>query len=589
MPLRRYWRLLARYLAPRRGLAVILTLLLLSGIGLELIGPQILRAFLDRAGRGEPLRALATAALLFLAVALLAQGVAVAEIYCAETVGWDATNALRANLVAHCLALDLGFHAARTPGELIERIDGDVTILANFFSRFAITIIGNTLLLFGVLALLWREDWRIGVGVGLFAGVTLAAMVRLYTAARPLWRAVEEERAQFYGFVGERLAGLEELRTAGPTATAYVLRRFAERLRAWVWLLLRAVFAGQAVWMVALALFALANALALLAVTGQFRAGAASIGTVYLVLTYTGLLIRPIGRLQAEIADLQQAGASIERVEALLATRPAIGDGPGAALPAGPLAVAFDGVSFAYDAGPTILRDLTFTLAPGETLGLIGRTGSGKTTVARLLPRFIEPTRGTITLGGVELRAARLAELRGRIGMVTQEVQLFAASVRDNLTFFDPAIDDARLLAALDTLGLRAWLAALPGGLDTVLAPGGGNLSAGEAQLLALVRVFLRDPGLAILDEASSRLDPATERLLAGAIERLLAGRTAIVIAHRLATLRRVDTIIILDGGRIAERGRRDDLARDPSSRFARLLASGLGDTDLDVLTEVLP
>ncbi len=553
----------------------LLALLLLGGIALELLGPQLLRDFLDRAQRGDTPRDLRTIALLFGGVALLAQGTAVAETYLAETVGWATTNDLRADLAAHCLSLDLHFHQAHTPGELLTRIDGDVTALANFFSRFVLTLLGNTLLLFGVLALLWREDWRIGLGMGLFAGVTLAAMLRLYAVARPRWRAVEQEGALFYGFIGERLAGLEDLRTSGPTATTYVLRRFAERLRAWIPLLLRAVFAGQAVWMVALSLFALANALALTVATRLFRAEAVSIGTLYLIVTYTGLLIRPIARLQAEIADLQQAGASIDRVEELFATKPAIGDGPGAALPDGALAVAFQGVSFSYGGATLALHDVSFALAPGRVLGLLGRTGSGKTTLARLLPRFHDPTSGSIALGAIDLRAARIADIRARVGLVTQDVQLFAASVRDNLTFFDPTIADARLLAAIDGLGLGGWFAALPAGLDTVLAPGGGDLSAGEAQLLALVRVFLRDPGLIILDEAASRLDPATERLIAHAITRLLSGRTGIIIAHHLTTLRWVDTILILDEGRVVEQGERAALAGDPTSRFARLLATG--------------
>jgi ATP-binding cassette subfamily B protein len=590
MPLRRYWRLLARYLAPRRGTVLLLALLLLGGIALELLGPQLLRGFLDRAQRGDTPRDLRAIALLFGGVALLAQGTAIAETYLAETVGWAATNDLRADLAAHCLNLDPHFHHAHTPGELLTRIDGDVTALANFFSRFVLTLLGNALLLLGVLALLWREDWRIGLGVGLFAVVTLAAMLRLYAVARPLWRAVEQEVALFYGFVGERLAGLEDLRTSGPTAAAYVLRRLTERLRAWVPPLLRAVLAGQAVWMVALSLLALANALVLTVATRLFHDDAASIGTIYLIIAYTGLLIRPIARLQAEIADLQQAGASIDRVEELFAIHSAIGDGPGTALPDGALSVAFRGVSFSYDGEALALCDVSFALAPGRVLGLLGRTGSGKTTLAHLLPRFHDPTVGTIALGTIELRAARMADIRARVGLVTQEVQLFAASVRDNLTFFDSTIADARLLAAIDELGLRAWFAALPAGLDTALAPGGGDLSAGEAQLLALVRVFLRDPGLIILDEASSRLDPATERLIEHAITRLLLGRTGIIIAHRLATLRRVDTVLILDDGRVVEQGGRADLASDPTSRFARLLAAGqASETDApDDPTEVL-
>ncbi len=574
LPLRRYWRLLARYLLPQRASVILLAALLLGGIALELATPQILRVFLDRAQGGAALRILYGAAALFIGIASLAQVAAVAENYVAETVGWTATNRLRADLAEHCLRLDLSFHHAWTPGELIERIDGDVTTLANFFSRFTVAIIGNGLLLLGVLALLWREDWRIGLGVALFALTTLAAMLRLYAAARPQWAAVSQESALFYGFVGERLTGAEDIRTSGPPAVVQTLQGLAARLHHWRGLLLRAVFMGQSVWMVALSLFALANALALLLAVVRFRAGGATIGTIYLIFSYTGLLIRPIGRLQAEIQDLQQAGASIDRIEALFQVRSALPDGAGATLPRGSLAVAFQGVSFAYGAGPAVLRDITFALAPGTTLGLLGRTGSGKTTLARLLPRFADPTSGAVHLGALDVRTAQLAELRARVGLVPQEVQLFAASVRDNLTFFDPTIPDDALLAAIDALGLRPWFAALPVGLDTPLAPGGGGISAGEGQLLAFVRVFLKDPGLIILDEASSRLDPATEHLIAGAVERLLRGRTAIIIAHRLATVRRVDAIMILEDGAIVEHGPREALLRDPDSRFARLLHS---------------
>jgi ABC-type multidrug transport system fused ATPase/permease subunit len=227
------------------------------------------------------------------------------------------------------------------------------------------------------------------------------------------------------------------------------------------------------------------------------------------------------------------------------------------------------------------LKDISFRLAPGTVLGLLGRTGSGKTTIGRLLFRLYDVTSGSVRLGGVDVREARLSEVRRRVGMVTQEVQLFSASVRDNLTFFDTSISDERIWAALAALGLDEWYGALPAGLDTPLAAGGSDLSAGEAQLLALTRLFLKDPGLIVLDEASSRLDPATERLLEQALDRLLAGRTAIVIAHRLSTVRRTDQIMVLREGRIAEHGARAALQADPTSVFARLLHTGAETLDL--------
>jgi ABC-type multidrug transport system fused ATPase/permease subunit len=223
-----------------------------------------------------------------------------------------------------------------------------------------------------------------------------------------------------------------------------------------------------------------------------------------------------------------------------------------------------------------VLEDITFTLAPGKVLGLLGRTGSGKTTLTRLLFRLYQPAQGAIRLGDVDIGRVSLHDLRRRVGMVTQEVQLFQASLRDNITFFNPAIHDEQILEVLGQLGLWAWYCAQPQGLDTRLGAGGVGLSAGEAQLLAFVRVFLKDPGLVILDEASSRLDPATEQLLERAIDRLLLGRTAIIIAHRLASVQRAGEILLLEGGRMVEYGPRLQLANDPSTRFYHLLQTGL-------------
>jgi ATP-binding cassette, subfamily B, bacterial len=588
-----YAAFLLAYLRPQRGRVALLLALLLGGIGLQLVNPQILSRFIDRATAGASLGSLTIVALIFLGVAVAGQIVTIAETYVAEGVGWTATNRLRADLALHCLRLDAAFHSRHTPGELLERIDGDVAKLGNFFSRFVVAMLGNAVLMLGVLAVLFTVDPRVGAAMTLFVLVAFAAIVSLRDVAVPGWAAARAASADLFGFLEERLAGTEDLRTSGATALAHAHAGLAARSDTLLRLQRRAGLLGNTISATTIVLFAVGTALSIGLGAYLYRGGAITIGTVYLLFGYTEMLRRPIEQITRQLSDLQQAAAGLGRVRALLAERSAITDGPGVAgVGPGALAVEFGRVTFAYPADPDEARPegeprgdgpaldgVSFCVPAGAKLGLLGRTGSGKTTVARLLARLYDPQGGAIRLGGRDLREYRIADLRARIGVVTQDIQLFHATVRDNLTFFDRTIADATLWDALDTLGLGDWCRALPDGLDTVLASGGGGLSAGEAQLLAFVRVFLRDPGLVILDEASSRLDPATEARVERAVDRLLAGRTAIIIAHRLATVERADTILLLDGGRPLETGPRAALAADPDSRFAHLLRVGLAET----------
>jgi ABC-type multidrug transport system fused ATPase/permease subunit len=248
----------------------------------------------------------------------------------------------------------------------------------------------------------------------------------------------------------------------------------------------------------------------------------------------------------------------------------------------GALSIEFDGVSFSYDdaddgeSSEIVLRDVSFHIAPGRVVGLLGRTGSGKSTIARLVTRLYEPQAGSVRLNDVATWDAHVADIRRRVGMVTQDVQLFRASIRDNLTFFNDDIPEEQIIDAIHRLELDSWLASMPNGLDTLLDSGSGGLSAGQAQLLAFTRIFLENPGIVVLDEASSRLDPATEALIERAVDHLLEDRTGIVIAHRLGTVTRADDILILDEGRVAEFGERAALAASPDSHFSRLLATGM-------------
>jgi ATP-binding cassette, subfamily B, bacterial len=586
------YRLLKRYLGPLWQPTALLGVLLLLGVGLELLNPQIVRGFIDTAQAGGELEALAAAAVLYIGIAIVGQIVAVADTYLAESVGQSATNALRADLTAHCLDLDMPFHDARTPGEMIERVDGDVAALANFFSRFVLSLGASALMLVGVLVLLYREDWRIGVVITVLSAAALVAMERVRDMGARYVRVRRQSSAELIGFLEERLSGLPDIQANG--AARYVVYRAEQRLRAQFRAARMSVVMGSVLGSVTSAVFAVCT-IAVFALGAYFyRAGSMTLGTVFLMFQYTSILRHHLGQIQRQARDFQSATASIARIQELLETAPGLATAGRERLGEGPLSVELDGVTFAYGAEP-VLRDVSLRLAPGRVLGLLGRTGSGKTTIARLLLRLYDPQAGALRIGtadgrSVDVRGAAPDELYGRIGMVTQEVQLFRATVRENLTLFDASIPDERILEALDRLGLSAWLARLPcaasGGmsqLDAELAPGGADLSAGEGQLLAFARVFLRDPGLVILDEASSRLDPGTERLLERAVDQLLADRTAILIAHRLSTVERADDIAIVEDGRIVEHGPRTVLAAEPGSRFRALLDGDTSEPDREL------
>ena len=414
IPLKRYWDLLAEHIKPQKARFILLTFLLLSSIGLQVVNPQIMRDFIDTATSGGDMSHLWLAALAFIGVALVQQVIGVSATYVGENVAWNATNALRAGLAWHCLNLDMAFHNNRSPGELIERIDGDIAELSNFFSQLVIRVVGNIILLFGVLIALFLEDWRIGVAFAIFSVVALYVLNRMRGISIPYTKALRAATADLTGFLEERLAGTEDIRSSG--AVDFVMgglyrlqfRILGHQRKAWT--------INQFVGFAGSSLLVVGNIIAVIAGFQLYRAGSITIGAAYVLIYYINLLSRPIRELAQQTENLQNIGAVTERLADLNAISSKTVDGPDATVPQGALPLAFDDVTFGYNAEEPVLKNVSFELEPGQVMGLLGRTGSGKTTIARLIFRLYDPGVGSIRLGGVDVRtpdAKRIAPACG--------------------------------------------------------------------------------------------------------------------------------------------------------------------------------
>ena len=570
------WRALTALMRPdsRRWLG--LGFLVASASALSLTGPLVVRRIVDLASVGTTASRLTSLALIYLGLAIATQLILVAVSWFATVTAWHTTNQIRLQLAGHVLGLDHEFHRRHTPGELIQRVDGDVTSVSDFLGRVVPRVVGAAAMVVGMVTVLAIVDWRIAIGALVYVMLSAALVVR------GRHRAVGESSdemgtyATLYGGIEERLTASEDLRANG--AGAHAMWRFVEESAATMHSSVRRESAFLRLWWAVQGSVAVGSSLSL--VTGAILVtnGSITIGTAFLMFQYVLLLERPLEDVVQQLETVQKANGAMVRVIDLLAIQPMILDGGALSPVPGPLAVAFERVTFGYDVddGAPVLHDVTLSIAAGRSVGVIGRTGSGKTTLSRLILRLVEATSGQLRLGDVAIADVSMAELRRRVAMIPQEVELFNGSIRDNVTLFDPTPTDTQVEHALERVGLSSLVTQ---GIDRQLGAGGTGLSAGEAQLLALARVWLRDPDLLVLDEATARVDPETEARLEVAIAALMKGRTALVIAHRLSTLRHVDEIVVLDHGRLVEHGAREKLMADTSSRFHHLLALALEDT----------
>lgn len=552
-------------------------------------GPLVVRHLIDRVADGAGVGSVRATAALYLAVVVIGQAFGVLVVWWATRSAWSVTNRLRLELTGHVLSLDHEFHRTHTPGELISRVDGDVTSVSDFLGKVLPKIAGSTLLVLGIVGVLTAVDWRLGVAM--LAYFFLALAVVAGSRHRSVSESADEMSAlgRLFGGIEERLTAAEDLRANG--AGAHAMWRYTDDAAHYMRQSLRRAMAFMRMWWTVEA--AVVGGLAAAIAGGAWLVGRGSItvGTAFLLFQYVQLISRPLDEMVQELQTVQKANGAMVRVAELMDVRPTVVDRGTTSPPPGALAIECRRVGFDYGDGEAgqaapVLHDVDLTIGAGRRVGVVGRTGSGKTTFTRLVLRLVESTEGELCLGGVPIHAIPMAELRRRVALVPQEVELLGGTVRDNVTLFDPNPTDAEVEAALRAVGLDTLA---DGGVHRVLGPGGAGLSAGEAQLLSLARVWLRQPDLIVLDEATARVDPVSEARLADAVRRLLAGRTALVIAHRLSTLHEVDDVVVFAAGRVVEFGPRAELAADPNSRFHRLLvlaretgAADVGEIDPD-------
>ncbi len=566
--------LLKKYMSPYLSLVMLLAVLLLILSGIDILNPQIIRYYIVAVN--EPVldsRLILIASILYITVNFIHRGLYVLVRWISQNLAWSTTNDLRIDLTRHCINLDMKFHNQRKTGEMIERIDGDASTLSEFFSTFIIHFLGSFLLLAGVLIAVFVEGWIYGLIFLGFMIIALAALYLVRKVASPLWRKVRESTTALFGVIEENISGFEDIRANG--ADEFLMKRFHESAQTDFRNKNKAMIVSRVYYAVNVLMGALLNIGILVA--SYFLADSLGIdgGVLFLLLSYATNILRPLRLILWQLEQLQNSLANVDRIKEWFDIKSEIVDEGNLPFPDEDINLEFDTLDFGYSE-QLVLKNINFNIEAGKKLGLVGRTGSGKTTIARLIFRLYDPNIGKIKINGLNSKKFPLSELRKNIAYVTQEVELFKASLKDNITFFDYDMTDEQVLQVLKDLGLKKWFNQLPKGLETVIFSEDLGLSAGEEQLLALTRAFLKNPKLVILDEASSRLDPATEKQVDLALEKLLEGRSAIIIAHRLATLQKVDDILILEKGEIVEYGSRAELVKDPNSHFSKLLQQGI-------------
>jgi ATP-binding cassette, subfamily B, bacterial len=556
---------LMKYLKGQRKSLVLLAVFFIGNIVLQIVSPQVLSYFIDSALSGKALGYISLIVLVYMVTIILNMAGGVCESYFAQSFGWKITNSFRKEVMAHFLKIDMEHHEKWTSGEMITRLDEDVEGLFSYFYTLIFKLVGSTLLMAGILIVLAVKNPVIAIAMLLFSIASVWIFKTIQDYGTKLYVRRSAAVSKFNGIIKEKIDNIVEICTNA--AEKYSLHSLNEAMKKQFKESLPAGMMYSRLWSASTALEAVATVLSLGIAVVLWDKGLITLGTVYLIHTYTVLIFNRLQDFRNYLSLLQTSKAGLIRVKEMLDIESSIAEGT-IGIEGRDITLMVNNLSFGYSGDNDVLHGISFELKPRERLGILGQTGCGKTTLAKLIARLYEFKQGEILLSGVSVKELRNESLRHAIAYCTQEVQFLHGTLRDNITLYNEDFLDNEILDAIMQMGLTQWFKKFPEGLDTYLEMGENNLSAGEVQLVSIIRLFLKDPAIVILDEISSRLDYETEKRILSALDVLTQNRTVITIAHKTTALRWTDSIMILMDGRIVEYGRKEQLENDKASKF---------------------
>jgi ATP-binding cassette subfamily B protein len=547
-------RRLLEFVAPQGTLIALSVFLMFVVTAAALTQPYLIKLLIDDHILKAEARGIAGLALAYLLLFLVELAARYGQLYSMERTGQNVILALRGRIFSQLQGLDQAFFDRYPVGRLMTRVTTDVEALADLFSSGVVSLLGDSIKLVAIVAILWWLDWRLAL-----VTFTVAPLLFLLSAAfrgriRRTYREVRRRIARINAYLQEAISGVlilqlfrREDRSRSEFEGINRDHRDAE---------LRSVVYESAFSAIIELVGTLAVALILWQGGGQILRGVLTFGTLVAFIEYTGRFFAPIRDLSGFYAVMQAAMASLERIFALLDTQATI-VGPAVPAPSGPARgrIEFDRVGFAYRPGEKVLHGVAFRVEPGERVAIVGATGAGKTTLIKLLIRLYDTTSGAIRIDGRDLRDLPLSYLRRQVGVVLQDHFLFSGTISGNIAFGDAALSPARIEEAARLVHAHDFIRRLPGGYGETVRERGNNLSVGQKQLVSFARALAYDPSILVLDEATSSVDTETEILIQGALRRLLKGRTSLVIAHRLSTIVGADRILVFHHGRLVEEG----------------------------------